>query len=436
MDAEKPTHRDLSYSLFPAGLDKRLYLGDARQTPSKAESRPAIEKPAEDALTTPLAEVENAGKKRKRAPPSPDVIPNPVGVSYGMDLDFFTYSSPEAEDSDTTDTPQVAPPPETPAPTTTGRPRKRVRFDTSPQDTPSKLRARDRATDPYAGRQFIGLEDPFAPRPQAPPSLERPSDAAEPAEHTPRTAEPAAKPMAEPSTPTPSTPATPSLPTPSAFDSEALAKARSQAEKYKPKTPSGLRTSSRYSSSPLPSPSEPTPTAKPTPAKPATPEVATPEPAPTQPAATEPTPSILTTPAQPATPGPVTAEPATAKQVTHTEPTSSANPVTSRKPTTPGQPTTLSAEEVRELKELFEEDDEFARDAYELYRNCPSGDLRKLSWPESGPQADAFGAPPEAVKLVNQMMTPEELDVGYGAFCEGFDEFKKSVDLTDGLEFE
>ncbi|KAL1986197.1 hypothetical protein VTN96DRAFT_6712 [Rasamsonia emersonii] len=438
VDAEKQIHRDLSYSLFPAGLDKRLYLGDARETPSKAESRPAIEKPAEKDTLTPLAEVENAAKKRKRAPPSPDVIPNPVGVSYGMDLDFFTYSSPESEESDTADTPQIASALQTPAPTTgrsDPRPRKRVRFDTSPQDTPSKIRAR--ATDPYVGRQFIGLEDPFVPRPEGPPSLERPTDAAEPAEHTPRTAEPAAEPMAEPSTPTPSTPATPSLPPASAFDSEALAKARSQAEKYKPKTPSGLRTSSRYSSSPLPSPSERTPTTKPTPVKPATTEPAATEPTTTEPATTEATPSKLATPAQPATPPePVTTEPATAKQVTPTEPTTSAKPVTSFKPTTPGEPITLSAEELHELKELFGEDDEYARDAYELYRNCPTGDLRKLSWPESGPQAETLGAPPEAVKLVKQMMTPEELDFGYEAFCEGFDEFKKSVDLTNDLEFE
>jgi hypothetical protein len=36
--------------------------------------------------------------------------------------------------------------------------------------------------------------------------------------------------------------------TPSRVDQEALARVRSQAEKYKPKTPSGLRTASRYSS--------------------------------------------------------------------------------------------------------------------------------------------------------------------------------------------
>jgi hypothetical protein len=38
------------------------------------------------------------------------------------------------------------------------------------------------------------------------------------------------------------------VPTPAKIDEEALARARSQAEKYKPKTPSGLRTASRYSS--------------------------------------------------------------------------------------------------------------------------------------------------------------------------------------------
>ena len=42
--------------------------------------------------------------------------------------------------------------------------------------------------------------------------------------------------------------------TPAKIDDEALAKARSLAEKYKPKTPSGLRLASRYSS-PLTAPS-------------------------------------------------------------------------------------------------------------------------------------------------------------------------------------
>lgn len=50
-----------------------------------------------------------------------------------------------------------------------------------------------------------------------------------------------------PPRPTPRHATLPSL-KPAKVDEQALAKARSQAEKYKPKTPSGLRTASRYSS--------------------------------------------------------------------------------------------------------------------------------------------------------------------------------------------
>lgn len=45
------------------------------------------------------AEPETGSHKRKRAP-SPDVIPNPAGCSYGMDLDYFTYSDDEIEEAE------------------------------------------------------------------------------------------------------------------------------------------------------------------------------------------------------------------------------------------------------------------------------------------------------------------------------------------------
>lgn len=42
-------------------------------------------------------ESENNSKKRKR-PPTPDVIPNPPGCSYGLHDDYFTYSDEEIEE--------------------------------------------------------------------------------------------------------------------------------------------------------------------------------------------------------------------------------------------------------------------------------------------------------------------------------------------------
>lgn len=104
-------------------------------------------------------------KKRKRSP-TPEIIPNPPGVSYGMDMRYFTYSSSESED----ESEEISPP----AKRTRGNdtavmhnmrsairsetgPSKKVRFDASPENTPSKTRAKARATDPYRGRQFVGM---------------------------------------------------------------------------------------------------------------------------------------------------------------------------------------------------------------------------------------------------------------------------------------
>lgn len=49
--------------------------------------------------TQVVAEAGSHKRKRKRAP-SPDVIPNPPGCSYGMDLDYFTYSDDEIEEAE------------------------------------------------------------------------------------------------------------------------------------------------------------------------------------------------------------------------------------------------------------------------------------------------------------------------------------------------
>lgn len=198
-------------------MDKSLYLGDIRKTPKvpptegqpteksgPAESVPKEQAPKEPApkepaptesapkesvpqesvpqeSVTPRRQEEHSGgletstpkvdektkKKRKRSP-SPDVIPNPKGCSYGMDLDYFCYSSDSEDETTPTSEPTL---PQT-EPRQLGRPgkgivrnainsehhpSKKVRFDASPEDTPSKLRSRACATDPYRGKQFIGM---------------------------------------------------------------------------------------------------------------------------------------------------------------------------------------------------------------------------------------------------------------------------------------
>lgn len=178
-------------------MDKSLYLGDIRKSPkttpappqpeaqpteksvsqdsSPKESVPQEPTPQESAtpghqedLERSPRKVDETTKKKRKRSPSPDVIPNPKGCSYGMDMDYFCYSSDSEDETNPTSEPTV---PQT-EPRQLGRlskgvvrnainsehhPSKKVRFDASPEDTPSKLRSRARATDPYRGKQFIGM---------------------------------------------------------------------------------------------------------------------------------------------------------------------------------------------------------------------------------------------------------------------------------------
>lgn len=196
--AKRP--RNLSYSLFPAPIDRNLYLGDipakstatataaaepaagptpepvSEPTPALQPAQQDIPQKTETQISTTSTErgrestkntaTETPKKKRKRSP-SPDVIPNPVGCSYGMDLDYFCYSSGSDDEAEPA-VPQTEPrKADTLGKTAlrnlaqTERPAsKKVRFDASPEDTPSKRRAR--ATDPYNGTHFIGMGGPQA----------------------------------------------------------------------------------------------------------------------------------------------------------------------------------------------------------------------------------------------------------------------------------
>ncbi|PLB53216.1 hypothetical protein P170DRAFT_473090 [Aspergillus steynii IBT 23096] len=452
LTTEPPAKRHRDWSLFPPPMDKSLYLGDistplkdlpepsslqssylqSASQPSVADTRPDEQTTTVGTTTTATSEstaqIEGASSashaqdtrgretpqeasskkqtKRKREP-SPDVIPNPPGCSYGMDLDYFYYSSESEEESD----------PEVPGPSTapqqaeglaktavrsalrSDRPAsKKVRFDASPEDTPSKLRTRARATDPYTGSHFIGMgngspsssldassptptasthaptvqdeeEDLYAPSPiidprtrpgfipntqgtfqldydafsddssessgpSSPPSVSAPSPA--PAAET-RADESIQSPAPSPAPrPTPVVP--PSTPA-AAVDEEALAKARSRAEKYKPKTPSGLRTASRYSS-----------------------------------------------------------------------------------------PMTITPDariESRSLEDLG--DDEIAEDTKWLFENCPSGDITQLQWPARQSYQESLGISQTVIDVVAQVWKESEVDKAYDIFCQGFEEFKQQA---------
>ncbi|OJK04984.1 hypothetical protein ASPACDRAFT_38548 [Aspergillus aculeatus ATCC 16872] len=486
--------RDLSFSLFPATIDRSRYLDDkpkatpksvqqtTAEAPSKAPESSAdtanpkdsVESTADASITRGRSPAQGESsistpsqKKRKRAP-SPDVIPNPPGCSYGMYEDYFVISDDEEDE-------EPAPPQTEPkkqdvkgksairSVLRSERPAsKKVRFDASPQDTPSKLRMKPRATDPYTGQHFIGMDltgessnsssplppthasqaeqstvypDPrsrpsfvpnregtfetpysdtssdvseedtpapgFVPNrdgtfetPYSDTSSEASDDEATPG-FVPNRAgtfeTPYSDPPSEPSASTPEsvpdsqtispieapsqhhitestsseeTRATPQqalVPptTPAKVEDDALARVRSQAEKYKPKTPSGLRTASRYSS-PL--------------------TLAT-------------TPDTVSVPI--ATPS--------------TVPVPAASPERASSPEDFG-------------------DDQFARDAQWLYENCPTGDLSELVWPEAENYED-MGFSAEAVRIANEMWDSSVVDHAYdNIWTPGLEAFRREME--------
>ena len=90
------------------------------------------------------------GQKRKRLP-SPDVIPNPPGVSYGMDLNYFGYYSDESSDEDTPDTPTHKP--RRSSGGNSDRPSKRARFSNETPHTPE----RQIVGDPFRAQPYNGV---------------------------------------------------------------------------------------------------------------------------------------------------------------------------------------------------------------------------------------------------------------------------------------
>ncbi|KAE8380986.1 hypothetical protein BDV26DRAFT_256270 [Aspergillus bertholletiae] len=416
--SQPPTKRarNLSYSLFPAPIDRSLYLGDISKPSAAPPDVPApdsqragrvqAQKPKSQKTTTPDDQVEeretsqevcDAEQRKRKRSPSPDVIPNPAGSSYGLDLDYFCYSS-ESED-EATETPSkqgerkkadgLAKAVARSALRTERQSSKKVRFDASPEDTPSKLRTRARATDPYHGTHFVGMgndsptpsartEQPsqrhpgFVPNAQGTFQLDydavpddseihdlssanittpSPSQAAR-EEDGRATIQPEGHDSQSPASRHTSSRAHPS--TPGKVDEEALARVRSQAEKYKPKTPSGLRTTSRYAS-------------------------------------------------------PLTATPDT---------------VTSKQET---KKSDLTAQPGRMDEPESFGDDEFAQDAEWLYQNCPSGDLSQLKWPARQTYEESLGVSSTSMQLLATIWDHSEIEPAYLAFRQSFEEFKKTL---------
>ena len=101
----------------------------------------------QERLRTEAEKATMPGAKRKRLP-SPEVIPNPPGCSYGMDLDYFASSSSEDE-MDDGESPNNQP--ESPS----ARPAKRARMSSESQTTPPARTLGDPYhAPPYTGTLF------------------------------------------------------------------------------------------------------------------------------------------------------------------------------------------------------------------------------------------------------------------------------------------
>ncbi|KAL4931126.1 uncharacterized protein BDV17DRAFT_289120 [Aspergillus undulatus] len=421
---ERPAKRarNLSFSLYPAKIDRSLYLGDVNKSTSQPAGLPPAPAPASQPVqqTSPQKTVSETSitpseqhddrtsrasgiasesqKKRKRSP-SPDVIPNPAGSSYGMDLDYFCYSSESEDDEVTPPVPQTEPgkkavhgksalrdTAQTEKPVERKQ-KKNVHFGASPEDTPTKLR-RARATDPYNGTHFIGmggLQSASAPTTPTPASRaqdvrQRPgfapnrsgtfeldydafADDSDSSGAPSPSSVPAPSPIAK--TPTPAQPATPqSAPSPAPRsaarptqatstparpdDDPAVAKARARIQKHAPQTPSRLRESSRYSSPIVP---------------PDTPDIT---------------------------------------------------------------PNLTSAAAIEKVSEEFG-DDQFAQEAQWLFENCPSGDFDSLKWPQPKPFGEGLNVSAEAIRIVNEIWDPADTDKAHAIFQHEFAEFKKTL---------
>ncbi|KAK2789652.1 hypothetical protein FQN52_005991 [Onygenales sp. PD_12] len=242
--------RDLSYSLYPLPIDRSSFLEPISppiptpREPISQPSTPQVSTPQVSASQVPTPrtavtnenEAESSSNKPNVSPTKSKkrrkkTIPNPPGCSYGMDLRYFGDTTSESEtDTDADDESEepgrdLITKPTQPAIRGILRGRKRVRFDASPEDVPSKLRLRERQYPRPARSQRVAAQpsSSYEDTPSTPittstpiassmPLIPTPITASTPISSAPITATPiAATPIT--STPISSTPITTSTPT-------------------------------------------------------------------------------------------------------------------------------------------------------------------------------------------------------------------------------
>lgn len=89
-------------------------------------------------------------------------------------------------------------------------------------------------------------------------------------------------------------------------------------------------------------------------------------------------------------------------------------------------PDTVVEQPQAETPEQFG-NDQFARDAEWLYENCPSGDLKQLSWPAKRSLSESLGTSAAALKIMNDTLKQADIEEGYKIFRQGLQEFEKAT---------
>lgn len=268
---ERPSK--LPYDLFPAGFSQELldrcYAGSTRprsaglyrnvnavQDAQSVENAESLHAPETLQGPKPSTSKDDQSLKRKRE--EPDIIPNPKGCSYGMDMDYFGFTDEEWAEEEKRQV-ALAAEKETAAPATkkqrVNEPQQQRRRLPSSALSPARrpgfipnrrgtYQAPDLPTIDSSGLlSDIAVSSPAAP---AQPSIDL----------APRTS--AVAQTSQPATvPSPADVAAEAVPQSETSDAlgdstqtpSPVRRARSKAEQFKPKTPSRLRESHRLSSS-------------------------------------------------------------------------------------------------------------------------------------------------------------------------------------------
>lgn len=266
------TPSKLPYDLFPPGFSQELldrcYAGSTRprssalsrnnsaaQLPRPVETTASLHDPETSQTPKIAASHEDQSLKRKRE--EPVTIPNPKGCSYGMDMDYFEFTDEEWAEEERRQA-ELAAAKETAAPAAKKQrveeprqPRRRIPSGAlSPSRRPGFIpnrrgtyQAPDLPTIDSSGLLSDVVSSPAAPAQPAAEALPRTTGAPQ-AEKRARERSQASVARAAPETEISDASTGDSAQTPSP-----VRRARSKAEQFKPKTPSRLRESHRFSSS-------------------------------------------------------------------------------------------------------------------------------------------------------------------------------------------